>query len=345
MLRISSVGLCFGLLAALSAGPAQAVLVDGQSIGIDFSDGGNTGGSGSEVNFVIVNGDIADLATIDTTGGSTGGVLVDIFNAGADSDAAPNPAAEMGENNLGFGQGGNAGTGNYGSFPFSDLSFNDGIFANSNRQDVPVEDGKLTVTFKGLDNALSYDLLAIVNGGTTRTNMSPVTIAADGLSLEGQTGAATSGGTQDGTLIPSLLSGLGTDGAGNLEITFTASTEGDDDEFYGLGALHLTAVVGGTLPGDVNGDNMVTVADYEDIRDNFRLTGATRSQGDLTGPGGNRDFVVDFYDFIEWQENFPTPGAGALAGLDSAAIPEPGSASLFVLSVVSGVLVASRRRL
>lgn len=239
------------LIAATTFGTAQAALIAGQSIGVDFSDGGNTAGSGSETNFVVVNGDVSSLATIDTSGGGTGGVLLDIINSGADGSAAAAANAEMGENNLGFGQGGAPGTGDYGSFPFSDLSFNDGIFANSNRQGVPVDDGKLTVTFSGLDDSLTYDLLAIVNGGSTRSNNSPVTIASGAMSLSGQTGALTSGGAQDGTLAPSSLSGLSTDGLGNLVITFTASTPGDDDEFYGLGALHLTAVTGIPEPATV----------------------------------------------------------------------------------------------
>lgn len=75
------------------------------------------------------------------------------------------------------------------------------------------------------------------------------------------------------------------------------------------------------IPGDANDDNLVNLLDYQLIRNNFRLTGATRAQGDVTGPlGGNAgDGVVDFYDFALWQTKFSSPLAAKSAYRNPAA--------------------------
>lgn len=85
------------------------------------------------------------------------------------------------------------------------------------------------------------------------------------------------------------------------------------------------------LPGDVDGLNGVTIADYNLIRDNFR-SGTTRAQGDLTGDG-----LVSLADFDQWEENFPGSSTGLAALL---AVPEPAS----ILLVAMGALAFTRRR-
>lgn len=94
-------------------------------------------------------------------------------------------------------------------------------------------------------------------------------------------------------------------------------------------------------PGDVDYDGDVDQADYALIRDNFRATGAV--VGDINGPNGSADGVVDFFDFVEWQENFPfAPGAGSLAA-GSQTVPEPGSAIVCLAAAVMGGLYRWRQ--
>lgn len=96
------------------------------------------------------------------------------------------------------------------------------------------------------------------------------------------------------------------------------------------------------VSGDVDGDREVTLADYFIIRDNFQSIVSNRSQGDLTGPSGVGDGLVDFYDFVEWNSFYPeSPGlsyveAGVLAESFNA-VPEP--AGSFILSL--GFLLVS----
>jgi len=130
----------------------NAALIVGQTIGVDFDDGGATPGAGAESNFLVVSGANAPgnvgtgLATTDITGGSTNGVTLDITGF----------LGFMGEGTIGFGA---AGTGDYGSFPFTDATFNDGLFSNSN--------SPVVVTFSGLDDSLTYDVVGLISGGNT----------------------------------------------------------------------------------------------------------------------------------------------------------------------------------
>lgn len=82
-------------------------------------------------------------------------------------------------------------------------------------------------------------------------------------------------------------------------------------------------------PGDFDGDQFVTVSDYQIWRDQFGQT------GDLAADG-NGDGVVDVADFTIWRDAF-TPTAPAPAALSA---PEP-SSSIFLLAAV---LLTRRRR-
>ena len=93
----------------------------------------------------------------------------------------------------------------------------------------------MSITFGSLDNTLKYDLVGFVNGGGTRSNSRLVEMSADGQSVA-RSGALTSGGSTSGTLSPSILTGLETDGAGNLVVEFYFP------QSYGIGGLTLTAV-------------------------------------------------------------------------------------------------------
>lgn len=75
--------------------------------------------------------------------------------------------------------------------------------------------------------------------------------------------------------------------------------------------------------GDTNGDGFVTPADLTPIRTNYRMSGLTRMQGDLTG-----DTMVTFADFRQWKLAYleENSGSGSLAGIDLSflsAVPEP----------------------
>lgn len=80
------------------------------------------------------------------------------------------------------------------------------------------------------------------------------------------------------------------------------------------------------LFGDVDGNGLVEIADFNIIRDNFYLDGATKAEGDLT-----QDGLVSIADFEEWKDNFPGSGASFLPLLFSS-VPEPGAACLLLLA-------------
>jgi hypothetical protein len=79
------------------------------------------------------------------------------------------------------------------------------------------------------------------------------------------------------------------------------------------------------IPGDINGDGLVDVADYNIWAANVGKTGATWGQGDLNGDG-----LVDVADYNIWAAN-----AGK-----TASTPEPATLSLLTL----GGLALLRRR-
>ncbi|TWT78330.1 hypothetical protein Pla123a_11210 [Posidoniimonas polymericola] len=89
------------------------------------------------------------------------------------------------------------------------------------------------------------------------------------------------------------------------------------------------------VDGDVDGDRDVDLDDYIIIRDNFRLSPATKGQGDLTGAD-----VVDFQDFLFWKSNAPQSALDGLAALGGP-VPEPASA---LLCLASAALLPRRRR-
>ena len=93
-----------------------------------------------------------------------------------------------------------------------------------------------------------------------------------------------------------------------------------------------------TIPGDTNGDGQVNLADYNTIRDNFRTVVPTGTLGDVNGPNGSPNGIVDLWDFAEWKENRTDLGAGSGS---IVGVPEPAS---YVLLMTAATLVAGRRR-
>jgi hypothetical protein len=80
------------------------------------------------------------------------------------------------------------------------------------------------------------------------------------------------------------------------------------------------------IPGDINGDGLVDVADYNIWAANVGRTGATWAQGDLNGDG-----LVDVADYNIWAANVGK----------TAATPEPIS---MIILAIGGGLVALKRR-
>lgn len=95
----------------------------------------------------------------------------------------------------------------------------------------------------------------------------------------------------------------------------------------GLGELAFPSNLN-ALVGDVNGDNVVDLADYTIIRDNF-YTGTSSDQGDL-----NLDGSVTELDFRIWKDAF---GGGG-----PSSVPEPATVVLAIVGL-AGAYVMRRR--
>jgi hypothetical protein len=136
------------------------------------------------------------------------------------------------------------------------------------------------------------------------------------------------------------------DGASLLGLLRHTSTAATSEDYYLTGrylteggagnvnrdtGLALAAAPGsGPMAGDVDGNGVVDLLDFEPIRANFRKQVLERIQGDL-----NRDRVVDFDDFREWKTAFLSAG-GALQDVDFALlanVPEPTTLGLTLLAI------------
>jgi hypothetical protein len=105
--------------------------------------------------------------------------------------------------------------------------------------------------------------------------------------------------------------------------TALKAINGDHHLVYGATSLTLQMEL---IPGDINGDGLVDVADYNIWAANVGRTGATWSQGDLNGDG-----LVDVADYNIWAANVGK----------TAATPEPIS---MIIIAIGGGLVALKRR-
>jgi len=84
-------------------------------------------------------------------------------------------------------------------------------------------------------------------------------------------------------------------------------------------------------PGDTNHDGVVGPEDLTPIRTNWRQTGKTFLEGNLTG---GQESPVDFADFRVWKTAFLNAGSGSLADVDLSflgAIPEPSAVCLLLI--------------
>jgi len=228
----------YTLLAAATlaaAGSANAALLAGQTIGIDFANGPATPGAGIGTNFNLVQDTnaLAAGSVINLAGDTLAGVSVTISGTYQDASRA------AGENNVGYGA---AAPGSYydGTF-YSDAVLNDGTYRNP---------GSIVVTISGLDDNLLYDITAITTG-----------LASQNLTATLKSGGLSDTKTYDqqrnvggGSLTPLSLSGLSSTGgvlsfeSENLDgwqvfngatITAVAVPEPSSTALLGLGGLSL----------------------------------------------------------------------------------------------------------
>ena len=90
-------------------------------------------------------------------------------------------------------------------------------------------------------------------------------------------------------------------------------------------------IVPALLPGDANGDGVVSADDYSSVQSNFANTGHAGIPGDATGDG-----MVSADDYAAVQSNFgDTTGLGG-----ETTVPEPGMIGLLAI----GGLALLRRR-
>lgn len=102
-----------------------------------------------------------------------------------------------------------------------------------------------------------------------------------------------------------------------------------------LGRLNYLGITQFALPpGDYSRDGLVTEDDYDVWRENFGSTAILTADGNHNG-------IVDGADFVIWRHAF---AVGSGAGLDSQspAVPEPHTAALFVMAIISLCRIIAR---
>jgi hypothetical protein len=91
-------------------------------------------------------------------------------------------------------------------------------------------------------------------------------------------------------------------------------------------------------PGDYNNNGVVDAADYV-------LWRKTVASGYNAAADGNDDGVVNGSDYTYWRQRFGNPfasGAGSGAGSSPAAVPEPSSVLLVIVSLFTATFRRSR---
>ena len=188
----------------------------------------------------------------------------------------------------------------------------------------------------------AYDDAANTTLVTFYLNAAPLGYAATGV-LDGvMPGRVTSPVDNDGDGVGDTRIGLEWRDATLTNIRWPFSGSIDDLQIYdeALDQAGIEQAMAGNIgepliPGDTNGNGIggEFPDDFDPIRDNFRMVGASRTEGDLV-----RNGVVDFRDFQQWKTEFLSAG-GSLADLDFgflSSVPEPGSiAILLPLALVS----------
>ena len=197
----------------------HAALLAGQTLGIDFGDGIHPDltppaaapalhGSGSETNFAVMVQPDGVRRDTSSNVNVTGQVISTDITGAALTGVTFSTSGWLGflasTDQVGYNA---AGVGNYGGTPYSDLSFNDGIFRGG---------GTGVITISGLDDSLTYDLSAVghmfvgPNYGLSLTD--PVSGEAGSYNSTGIINGGTSAGPNPNPITPLTLTGLQSSG-------------------------------------------------------------------------------------------------------------------------------------
>lgn len=210
---------CFAVAVACTT-TAQADLVIGQTVAIDFGSIAPTAGTNFN-QFDAFNNSIADGATLAFSAIPGGTPLIDTTGANISTldFTVENQSGQNTSRN-------NVTNGTTGPAPFNDSTiFQDSIISNNQGTAPLVTGGFLVFTFTGLDDSLAYDLTGGYDGNNANFDS---TWSAGGQSFVSAPGANAY----------QSLNGLSTDGSGNLAITVTRNTL-----HVNAGALTLTVAV------------------------------------------------------------------------------------------------------
>jgi hypothetical protein len=248
----------------------------------------------------------------------------------------------------------------FGTVPSSDMSFKY-VTAAGDFVDGVVEFTGLNAVNNLLVTVGSDGFVTLKNSSTTTVNLRGYTIASQGGGL-----LEANWTSLDSQGVPGVDEALGGPTANFLsELVPSPNSplELSPGETYQMGQIFNTAaakdleleflMVGGSLEGDFNGDGAVNLADYTVWRDN--LGAANESALSCNGNGGG----VDATDYQLWKSNFGSTGGSGLeimdgvvqystsplaplAGLSSAAVPEP--STLYLFAGLAGLALVRIRR-
>ena len=113
----------------------------------------------------------------------------------------------------------------------------------------------------------------------------------------------------------------------------------DSNRFLGVVNGNFLVRAAGSLPGDANDDDVVNLADFGVLRQNFGRSGAGVGwgSGDFDGSG-----TVNLADFGILRANFGRTAAPAAAAF--ATVPEPSAAAGLIVLALAGTRRRARRR-
>ncbi len=210
---------------------------------------------------------------------------------------------------------------------------------------------------KAADVYVEVGGLTINSGGGRSTKVS-MEMDANGPSLIRTTGAATLAGTlavdrtttayrpSQGNQFTLILATSGTGNFGSITSNIPGLLLKDPNTpalgywpaFRGAFDANADYVVTfqGAMPGDIGGDNKVSITDLGDLAAHWGNTSASWSQGDFDGDG-----QVNVADLGDLATNWGKTGLAPSAAPPEAPVPEPASAVLFVIGVLG--LLRTRR--
>lgn len=206
---------------AMTTGSASAALIAGQSILLDFGNQQTVNSVAPPTNSNFINNDNLRSTLTEFTTGAT--VAVGLTQISGDTTAINfynDDSGDIGSPN------GNTGTGAAIPAPFNSAITEDwsGV-VNGNSYDI---------TFTGLNDLLTYNIVYIVGGFTNNT-------VTEGLSLEAD-GKSTALGSNSVDPKTATLTGLSTDGLGNLLIQIVEPGAPSGTEVAVISGLYLEAI-------------------------------------------------------------------------------------------------------